>query len=61
MELFLLLIIFCELIYVVFKRPKTIGTIIVTDDDYIYVELKDNTAMDKIKTSKRVTFDISHK
>ena len=61
MEIFLLIIMFLILVYVIIRKPETIGTIVITDDDYVYVELKDNTAMDKIKTSKRVTFDISHK
>lgn len=61
MEIFLLIIMFLILVYVIIRKPETIGTIVITDDDYVYVELKDNTAMDKIKTSKQVTFDISHK
>lgn len=60
MEVFLLSIIFLLLVYMVFRRPKSIGTIVITDNDYMYVELKNNAMMDKIKTSKQVIFDISH-
>lgn len=61
MEVLLLLMVFLVLVYIVLRRPKPIGTIVITDDDYMYVVLKDTSAMDKIKTSKQVTFDISHK
>lgn len=60
MEIFLLIIMFLILVYVIARKPEAIGTIVITDDDYMYVELKDNAAIDKIKTSKRVIFDISH-
>ena len=61
MEALLLLMVFLVLVYIVLRRPKPIGTIVVTDNDYMYIELKDDEAMNEIKTSKQVTFDISHK
>lgn len=39
-------------------RPKTLGKIIITDEDSLYVELNDYDSMDKIHNSKTVTFEV---
>ena len=55
-NLFVLIPIFIKLI----SRPKTLGKIIITDEDSLYVELNDYDSMDKIHKSKTVTFEVWH-
>ena len=57
--LFVLMCIY-NLVYVLVKKPKTVGTIIITDEDYMYVELHDRDSMEKIKFSKYIILDVSH-
>lgn len=40
------------------KKPKTLGKIIITDEDSLYVELNDRDSMEKIHNSKAVTFEV---
>lgn len=40
------------------KKPKTLGRIIITDEESLYVELDDYDSMDKIHNSKTVTFEV---
>lgn len=40
------------------KKPKTLGKIIITDEDSLYVELNDYDSMKKIHNSKTVTFEV---
>ena len=42
------------------KQPKTIGKIIITDEDSLYVELNDYDSMEEIHNSKSVTFEVWH-
>lgn len=39
-------------------KPKSIGKIIITDEENLYVELNDYDSMDKIHNSKTVTFEV---
>lgn len=38
------------------RKKKTLGSIIITDEDSLYVELKDHESMDEIHKSKNVIF-----
>ena len=40
------------------KKKKTLGSIIITDEDSLYVELEDHESMDKIHKSKNVIFSV---
>ena len=40
------------------RKKKTLGSIIITDEDSLYVELEDHESMDKIHTSKDVIFSV---
>ena len=42
------------------KQPKTIGKIIITDEENLYVELNDYDSMEKIHNSKSVIFEVWH-
>ena len=42
------------------KQPNTIGKIIITDEDSLYVELNDYDSMEKIHNSKSVIFEVWH-
>ena len=42
------------------KRPETLGKIIITDEDSLYVELNDYDSMEKIHNSKSVIFEVWH-
>lgn len=41
-----------------FNKPKSIGTIILLKDDSFIIELKDEYTLNKIITSRQVTFDV---
>lgn len=49
---------FTFLLYVWFNKPKSIGTIICQKDDSFVIELKDEEALDNLRTSRQVTFDV---
>lgn len=40
------------------RKTKTLGSIIITDEDSLYVELKDHESMDEIHKSKDVIFSV---
>nr|DAE02608.1 MAG TPA: Transmembrane alpha-helix domain protein [Siphoviridae sp. ctmYS12] len=40
------------------RKKKTLGSIIITDEDSLYVELEDHESMDKIRKSKDVIFSV---
>lgn len=40
------------------KKPKILGSIIITDEDSLYVELTDEKSMDEIHNSKIVLFSV---
>ena len=40
------------------RKKKTLGAIIITDEDSLYVELKDHKSMDEIHKSKDVIFSV---
>ena len=40
------------------RKKKTLGSIIITDEDSLYVELEDHEYMDKIHKSKDVIFSV---
>lgn len=40
------------------RKKKTLGSIIITDEDSLYVELEDRESMDKIHKSKDVIFSV---
>ena len=48
------------LIFKLGKKQKSIGKIVITDEDSLYVELNDYSSMDKIHNSKSVTFEVWH-
>jgi hypothetical protein len=41
-----------------FNKPKSIGTIICQKDDSFVIELKDEEALDNLRISRQVTFDV---
>ena len=40
------------------RKKKTLGSIIITDEDSLYVEFEDHESMDKIHKSKDVIFSV---
>lgn len=40
------------------RKPKTLGSIIITDEDSLYVELNDEKSMDEIHNSSMVLFSV---
>lgn len=40
------------------RKKKTLGSIIITDEDSLYVELEDHESMDEIHKSKNVIFSV---
>lgn len=57
--LFVLMCVY-HLIYVYFSKPKTIGKIILTKDNKMYVEFNDEESFSKIKSARYVTFKIDN-
>ena len=57
--LFVLMGVF-HLIYVYFSKPKTIGKIVLTKDNKMYVEFNDEESFSKIKSARYVTFKIDN-
>ena len=49
-----------HLIYVYFSKPKTIGKIVLTKDNKMYVEFNDEESFSKIKSARYVTFKIDN-
>jgi hypothetical protein len=57
--LFVLMVVY-HLIYVYFSKPKTIGKIVLTKDNKMYVEFNDEESFSKIKSARYVTFKIDN-
>lgn len=57
--LFVLMAVY-HLIYVYFSKPKTIGKIVLTRDNNMYVEFNNEESFSKIKSSSYVTFKIDN-
>lgn len=57
--LFVLMVVY-HLIYVYFSKPKTIGKIVLTRDNNMYVEFNNEESFSKIKSSRYVTFKIDN-
>ena len=43
------------------EKDKVLGSILIVDGDSMYVELKDETSLDKIKSSDYVVFEVINK
>lgn len=52
---------FYHLVYVLLHKPNSVGTIITTEDDSIYVELDGEESLNKIRDEKYVVFRTTHK
>lgn len=57
--LFVLMVVY-QMIYVYFSKPKTIGKIVLTKDNKMYVEFNDEESFSKIKSARYVTFKIDN-
>lgn len=56
--LFIVLLIY-HIIYVNHHKPKTVGRIIVTDKDSMYIELKSKNSLEDIRNGKYVILEVT--